>query len=109
MAYPFPRLRPRPQIESLIDRLGDEGLAAIADTVKDQQEAARSKVKCGKLARHPVLIDCLYLIRNGVPFDVAFSLSATERAAYVIALGTLGGHTFDWSAFEWVQPTTGRR
>ena len=106
---PVPPPATEAQIESLIDRLGDEGLAAIADTVKDQQEGCRSEVKCGKLARHPVLIDCLYLIRNGVPFDVAFSLSATERAAYVIALGTLEGHTFDWSAFEWVQPTAARR
>jgi hypothetical protein len=60
-------------------------------------------VRSGKLARHPVLIDCLYLVRNGVPFDVAFSLSTTERAAYVIALGTLEGHSFDWLAFEWTR------
>jgi hypothetical protein len=36
-----------------------------------------------------------------VPFDVTFSLSAVERAAYVIALGILEGHIFDWAAFEW--------
>jgi hypothetical protein len=57
----------------------------------------------GKLARHPVLIDCLYLVRNGVPFDVAFSLSALERSAYVIAIGTLEGHVFDWSIFNWAR------
>lgn len=51
-----------------------------------------------------MLIDCLYLIRNGVPFDVTFSLSSTERAAYVIAIGSLDGHVFDWSAFAWTQP-----
>jgi hypothetical protein len=44
-----------------------------------------------------------------VPFDVAFSLSATERAAYVVALGTLEGHTFDWSAFEWEHPAMSSR
>ena len=63
--------------------------------------------RCGKLARHPVLIDCLYLIRHGVPFDVAFSLSPGERAAYVIVLGTLDGHSFDWSAFDWASATLG--
>jgi hypothetical protein len=57
----------------------------------------------GKLARHPVLIDCLYLVRNGVPFDIAFSLSTLERSAYVIAIGTLEGHVFDWSIFDWAQ------
>jgi hypothetical protein len=47
------------------------------------------------------LIDCLYLIRHGVPFDVAFSLTANDRAAFVIACGTLDGHSFDWSRFDW--------
>jgi hypothetical protein len=36
---PVPPPATEPQIESLINRLGDEGLAAIADVVKDQQEA----------------------------------------------------------------------
>jgi hypothetical protein len=36
-----------------------------------------------------------------VPFDVAFSLNAADRTAYVIALGTLDGHSFDWSSFGW--------
>jgi hypothetical protein len=47
------------------------------------------------------LIDCLYLVKNGVPFDVAFSLSSVERLAFVIALGTLEGHDFDWSSMSW--------
>ena len=55
----------------------------------------------GKLSRHPDLIDCLYLVRNGVPFDVAFSLPADERMAFVVALGTLDGRVFDWQAMRW--------
>jgi hypothetical protein len=39
-----------------------------------------------------------------VPFDVAFSLSSGERAAFVIAMGTLEGHTFDWQSFKWTVP-----
>jgi hypothetical protein len=46
---PVPPPATEPQIESLIDRLGDEGLAAIADTIKDQQEAADSKSNVGNL------------------------------------------------------------
>jgi hypothetical protein len=38
-----------------------------------------------------------------VPFDIAFSLSTLERSAYVIAIGTLEGHVFDWSIFDWAQ------
>jgi hypothetical protein len=55
----------------------------------------------GKLARHPILIDCLYLVRHGVPFDIAFSLPTVERMAYVIVIGTLEGYTFNWNAFAW--------
>jgi hypothetical protein len=36
-----------------------------------------------------------------VPFDVAFSLSDEERLAWVIALGTLAGRSFDFAAMAW--------
>jgi hypothetical protein len=36
-----------------------------------------------------------------VPFDVAFSLPRDERAAWVIALGTLDGRQFDFAAWRW--------
>ena len=55
----------------------------------------------GKLARHPDLIDSLYLVRNGVPFDVAFSLPVDERNAFILALGTLEGREFDWHRLCW--------
>ena len=54
-----------------------------------------------KLSRHPDLVDCLYLVRNGVPFDVAFCLPADERLAWVVALGTLGGGEFDFVSMRW--------
>jgi hypothetical protein len=36
-----------------------------------------------------------------VPFDVAFSLTSTERTAFVVALGELEGHVYDWDRLEW--------
>jgi hypothetical protein len=36
-----------------------------------------------------------------VPFDVAFSLPEDERLAFAVALGTLEGRVFDWSALRW--------
>jgi hypothetical protein len=36
-----------------------------------------------------------------VPFDVAFSLPEDERAAWVIALGTLDGRQFDFTTMRW--------
>ncbi len=46
-------------------------------------------------------MDCLFLVRNGVPFDVAFSLSPEDRLAWVVALGTLDGREFDFAAMRW--------
>lgn len=46
-------------------------------------------------------MDCLYLVRNGVPFDVAFCLPPDERLAFVVALGRLDGHEFDFSTMRW--------
>ena len=54
------------------------------------------------LAGHPDLVDCLYLVGNGVPFDVAFSLPRGERRVWVIVMGTvLGQREYDWRAGEW--------
>jgi hypothetical protein len=50
-------------------------------------------------------VDCLYLCRNGVPFDVAFSLAAEDRLAWVVALGRLDGGDFDFAAMAWKDRT----
>jgi hypothetical protein len=36
-----------------------------------------------------------------VPFDVAFTLDAAERLAFVVALGELDGGTYDFAARRW--------
>jgi hypothetical protein len=36
-----------------------------------------------------------------VPFDVAFSLGPEERMAFIVALGTLDGRTFDFVTLQW--------
>jgi hypothetical protein len=46
-------------------------------------------------------VDCLFLVRNGVPFDVAFSLPPEDRLAWVVALGTLDGNEFDFGVMRW--------
>ena len=50
------------------------------------------------------LVDCLFLVRNGVSLDVAFSLDAGERTAWVIVIGQMDGLTWDWEAMAWVTP-----
>ena len=36
-----------------------------------------------------------------MPFDVAFSLGAAERLAFVVALGRLDGGEFDFARMAW--------
>ncbi len=49
-------------------------------------------------------MDSLFLVRNGVPFDIAFTLPARERLAWVVVMGCLGGREFDWSTETWRDP-----
>src|SRR5271166_5418216 len=44
---PVPTPATEAQIESLIDRLGDAGLAAIADTIKDEQIITATRADVG--------------------------------------------------------------
>jgi len=44
------------------------------------------------------------LLKNGVPFDVAFSLSDGMKAAFSICMGELDGHRFNFERGEWEKP-----
>lgn len=61
-------------------------------TVDDQIKA---------FAKTPGLRERLYLVKNGVPFDVAFSLDDIEATAFLIILHEMDGGTFDWSEMRW--------
>ena len=47
------------------------------------------------------MVDGLFLVRNGVPFDVAFSLAADERTAWIVVMGEMDGRVRDWGAMRW--------
>jgi len=42
----------------------------------------------------------LWLIKNGIPFDVAFSLDDNTRAAWSIKFSEMDGAKFDWSTMR---------
>jgi hypothetical protein len=44
--------------------------------------------------------ECLWLVRNGIPFDVAFSLDDVTRAAWCIVFSEMEGNKFDWRAMR---------
>ena len=47
------------------------------------------------------MADCLYLVKNGVPYSVAFALEPDERLAYVVIFGQLDGNDFDFDRGQW--------
>ena len=43
----------------------------------------------------------LWLVKNGVPFDVAFELYDHELLAYSVIFGEFEGAEWDWKALKW--------
>jgi hypothetical protein len=43
----------------------------------------------------------LYLVKCGVPYEVALALDEAERLAFVVVLGELDGLRFDWRRLRW--------
>ena len=44
--------------------------------------------------------ECLWLVRNGIPFDVAFGVDDVTRAAWCIVFSEMEGNRFDWSRMQ---------
>jgi len=44
----------------------------------------------------PGLSDALYLVSQGVPYEVAMRLPKRRRTAYVAIMGELSGQKWDW-------------
>jgi hypothetical protein len=44
--------------------------------------------------------ECLWLVKHGIPFDVAFELDDVTRAAWCIVFSEMEGRTFDWSTMS---------
>ncbi len=47
--------------------------------------------------------DRLWLVKNGVPYDVALSLSRADVAAYGIIFGEFEGNSFDFTTMSWAK------
>ena len=48
---------------------------------------------------------CLWLVKNGVPYDLAFNLDDRELLAHVIVMGGFEGCNWDWNAMSWETKT----
>lgn len=47
--------------------------------------------------------ESLVLVKNGVPFDVAFSMSRKMRRAAIIVLGEIDGGRWNWDSMSWIE------
>ena len=46
-------------------------------------------------------MQCLWLVKNGVPFDVAFSVDEDTLKGWTVLFGKFEGGEFDWDADRW--------
>jgi len=79
-------------------------LAVPPPPVRRPPPPPHEKTAAEVMAGDSGLIDGLFLVMNGVPFDVAFSLDDDERLAYVVIIGTLKGLRYNWAARRWEDP-----
>jgi hypothetical protein len=49
----------------------------------------------------------LWLVHNGVPFDLAFQLDEMTRTAFSIIFSQFHGGKFDWGSMRFVDPAKG--
>ena len=90
-------------VESATNTLDDAGMEAAAKWLSAQQAPRQIDTAAAKkLARHPELIETLWLVKNGVPYEAAFELDAEERMAYLVIFAEFQGAKFDWRAMRWV-------
>jgi hypothetical protein len=44
---------------------------------------------------------CLWLVKNGVPYETALALEERELIAHYIVMGEHEGGTWDWGTNDW--------
>ncbi|MBV8656623.1 MAG: hypothetical protein JO142_02250 [Burkholderiales bacterium] len=50
--------------------------------------------------------EALWLVKNGIPFDVAFGLDDMTRAAWCIVFSEMEGSKFNWDKMDFERPGT---
>lgn len=49
-------------------------------------------------------MEALWLVHNGVPFEVAFKMGELDRAAFAIIFSQFQGGEFDWDRMAFKEP-----
>ncbi len=56
-----------------------------------------------RIAENSSVQGILWLVHNGVPFEIAENLTAQELEAWGIVFGTFRGGSFDWKTYRWIE------
>jgi hypothetical protein len=48
--------------------------------------------------------ELLFLVKNGIPYEVVKQLNRVQVKAYCIIIGELNGNKFNWSKLEFEKP-----
>lgn len=56
-----------------------------------------------KIADNNYTRNVLSLVKQGIPFNVAFSLEWHEIIGWLVILGELDGGVFDWNNMKWIE------
>lgn len=68
---------------------------------KARAEFLRGEAEVRQIVDDPVLHNRLYLVRNNVPFDVAFSLDSVTARGWSMSFAKMDGHEWDWDQGDW--------
>jgi hypothetical protein len=67
--------------------------------------AGPSQDEAQSIAEDPLLVQQLWLIKNGIPFDIAMSIDVAEGKAWAVIFGQFEGGEYDWAANRWKDRT----
>ncbi len=95
------------ELEALITRLEEDGIEATMKGVRDsfvQSDPEQDKATLKRVATSEPVRECLFLLRHGVDFDLAFGLDDITRAAWCIICSEQEGGKFNWRTMQFEDP-----
>ena len=74
-------------------------MATDIERLRAEQMAVDAEVRL--ISEDGVLENRLYLVRNNIPFDVAFSLDNVTARGWALQFARMDGHDWDWDSGTW--------
>lgn len=102
---PLPRPRKLEDFKKNLAILKSEGIESIITHLSYHKQNIMDEAKqietIKAIVEQPYFREIVKLIKFGIPYNVAFSISPVLRSAFLIAIGKQEGGNFNWSTFGW--------